>query len=115
MKTNRRKFLSTVGGAGLISPLASLAAGGAEPGGRGHTADVEARHAKLRDILRQPVLKRELFSSPGAHHEFKGLGTHVPFECKTSPLKVAGGRLKVPAGPGSGVEIVRSSSGNIAR
>ena len=41
----------------------------------------------------------------GAHHEFKGLNTHVPFECKTSPLKVAGGKLKVPTGPGLGVEI----------
>ena len=41
----------------------------------------------------------------GAHHEFKGLGTDVPFECKTSPLKVVNGKLKVPTGPGSGVEI----------
>jgi L-alanine-DL-glutamate epimerase-like enolase superfamily enzyme len=41
----------------------------------------------------------------GAHHEFKGLDTQVPFECRTSPLKVVGGRIKVPIGPGSGVEI----------
>jgi L-alanine-DL-glutamate epimerase-like enolase superfamily enzyme len=41
----------------------------------------------------------------GAHHEFKGLDTQVPFECKTSPLKVAGGKLKVPTGPGLGVNI----------
>lgn len=41
----------------------------------------------------------------GAHHEFKGLGTHVPFECKTSPLKVVSGKIKVPTGPGLGVEI----------
>ncbi len=41
----------------------------------------------------------------GAHHEFKGLETHVPYECKTSPLKVVGGRIKVPTGPGLGVEI----------
>jgi L-alanine-DL-glutamate epimerase-like enolase superfamily enzyme len=41
----------------------------------------------------------------GEHHEFKGLGTHVPFECKTSPLKVVGGKIKVPTGPGLGVEI----------
>jgi len=41
----------------------------------------------------------------GAHHEFKGLGTQVRFECKTSPLKVVSGRIKVPTGPGSGVEI----------
>jgi L-alanine-DL-glutamate epimerase-like enolase superfamily enzyme len=39
------------------------------------------------------------------HHEFKGLGTAVPFECKTSPLKVVNGQIKVPTGPGLGVEI----------
>jgi L-alanine-DL-glutamate epimerase-like enolase superfamily enzyme len=39
------------------------------------------------------------------HHEFKGLGTGVRFECKTSPLKVVGGRIQVPTGPGLGVEI----------
>jgi L-alanine-DL-glutamate epimerase-like enolase superfamily enzyme len=39
------------------------------------------------------------------HHEFKGLRTDVPFECRTSPLKVVGGRIQVPTGPGSGVEI----------
>jgi len=41
----------------------------------------------------------------GAHHEFKGLQTEVPFECPTSPLKVVGGKIKVPTGPGLGVEI----------
>lgn len=41
----------------------------------------------------------------GAHHEFKGLQTVVPFECTTSPLKVVGGKIKVPTGPGLGVEI----------
>jgi L-alanine-DL-glutamate epimerase-like enolase superfamily enzyme len=41
----------------------------------------------------------------GAHHEFKGLGTQMRFERKTSPLKVVGGKIKVPTGPGSGVEI----------
>jgi L-alanine-DL-glutamate epimerase-like enolase superfamily enzyme len=41
----------------------------------------------------------------GAHHEFKGLKTDVPFECKTSPLKVMKGKIKVPTGPGLGVEI----------
>lgn len=41
----------------------------------------------------------------GAHHEFKGLRTHVPFECKTSSLKVEGGKLKAPTGPGFGVDI----------
>ncbi len=40
----------------------------------------------------------------GEHHEFKGLKTNVQFECKTSPLKVAGGKIKVPPGPGFGVD-----------
>jgi L-alanine-DL-glutamate epimerase-like enolase superfamily enzyme len=39
------------------------------------------------------------------HHEFKGLGSSVQFECPTSPLKVVDGKIKVPTGPGSGVEI----------
>lgn len=40
----------------------------------------------------------------GAHHEFKGLRTIVPFECRTSPLKVTNGKIKVPTGPGCGVD-----------
>jgi L-alanine-DL-glutamate epimerase-like enolase superfamily enzyme len=39
------------------------------------------------------------------HHEFKGLKTNVQFECKTSPLKVVDGKIRVPTGPGLGVEI----------
>src|SRR6266850_616640 len=39
------------------------------------------------------------------HHEFKGLRTNVEFECKTSSLKVVDGKIKVPTGPGQGVEI----------
>lgn len=41
----------------------------------------------------------------GEHHEFKGLQTHVPFECATSPLKVVNGKIKVPADPGLGIVI----------
>ncbi len=41
----------------------------------------------------------------GEHHEFKGLDTNVQFECPTSPLKVVKGKLKVPTGPGMGVNL----------
>ena len=41
----------------------------------------------------------------GPHHEFKGLRTKVPFECSTSPLKVVDGKIKVPTGPGLGINI----------
>jgi L-alanine-DL-glutamate epimerase-like enolase superfamily enzyme len=39
------------------------------------------------------------------HHEFKGLKTNVQFQCKTSSLKVVDGKMKVPTGPGLGLEI----------
>lgn len=39
------------------------------------------------------------------YHEFKGFKTNVVYECKTSPLKSINGLVKVPTGPGSGVEI----------
>ena len=131
MKTTRRQFLSITGAAGLASPLFPLSARAAEGPEDGGLRNVEARQAKLIEVLRQPVLKRELFTSPviiqsvgllrwensynihlvsvlpnaGAHHEFKGLDTQVRFECKTSPLKVVNGKIKVPTGPGLGVEI----------
>jgi L-alanine-DL-glutamate epimerase-like enolase superfamily enzyme len=41
----------------------------------------------------------------GVHHEFKELRTNVRFECKTSPLQVVNGKVKVPTGPGFGVDL----------
>lgn len=40
----------------------------------------------------------------GPHIEFKGY-TDLPIECKTSPLRLEDGKIKVPTGPGIGVEI----------
>jgi len=40
-----------------------------------------------------------------AYHEFKGLQTEIIFKCKSSPLSVDNGFIKVPTGPGFGVEI----------
>jgi L-alanine-DL-glutamate epimerase-like enolase superfamily enzyme len=46
-------------------------------------------------------------SNAGPYHEFKGLTNpaSLPFECKTSSLKTDDGIVKVPTGPGSGIEI----------
>ncbi len=41
----------------------------------------------------------------GPFHEYKGLSTGIPFECKTSSLKPENGILHLPKGIGSGVEI----------
>ena len=38
-------------------------------------------------------------------HEFKGFTTSTLYQCSTSPLKCIDGRVKVPTGPGSGVDI----------
>jgi L-alanine-DL-glutamate epimerase-like enolase superfamily enzyme len=38
------------------------------------------------------------------HHEFKGLRTHVEFDCPTSSLQVENGQLTVPTGPGLGID-----------
>ncbi len=43
-------------------------------------------------------------TNAGLHHEFKGSRTNVRFECKTSPLKVVNGKIKVPTGPGFGAD-----------
>ncbi|MBK7133702.1 MAG: mandelate racemase/muconate lactonizing enzyme family protein [Bacteroidales bacterium] len=45
------------------------------------------------------------------YHEFKGFKTDIVYECKTSPLKSVNGVVKVPTGPGSGVDIDPDYSG----
>lgn len=40
----------------------------------------------------------------GAHMEFKGHG-NVPFDCSTSSLKCENGGIRVPSGPGFGIDI----------
>jgi L-alanine-DL-glutamate epimerase-like enolase superfamily enzyme len=40
----------------------------------------------------------------GEHHEFKEMGANIRFECKTSTLQITNGKIKVPTGPGFGVD-----------
>lgn len=41
----------------------------------------------------------------GPYHEFKGFNNEIPLECPTSDLQSHGGTVKVPTGPGLGVNI----------
>jgi L-alanine-DL-glutamate epimerase-like enolase superfamily enzyme len=41
----------------------------------------------------------------GPYHEFKGFNNEIPLTCDTSDLKIKEGRIKVPTGPGLGVDI----------
>ncbi|MDR1671253.1 MAG: mandelate racemase/muconate lactonizing enzyme family protein [Alistipes sp.] len=43
--------------------------------------------------------------NPVPHHEFKGLGTHVDFDCPTSPLSLTDGTMRAPTGPGLGITL----------
>lgn len=40
----------------------------------------------------------------GEHHEFKSFRTNVKYECKTAPMKVINGKIKVPTSPGMGAD-----------
>jgi len=41
----------------------------------------------------------------GEHHEYKAMDKNIPIECPTSTLKAVNGKIKIPTGPGSGVNI----------
>jgi hypothetical protein len=62
MKTNRRKFIST-GVAGSLAAILPLSYG-AEATFKGTTEDVRSRYAKLDEILKKPILKKDLFANP---------------------------------------------------
>ena len=61
MKTNRRGFLAgaLAGGAGAVLPGCAAPPAVAAP-----TVSSNANYAKLDEVLKQPVLKRQLFSTP---------------------------------------------------
>jgi len=64
MKTNRRKFISTTVAGGLALTTAPLSASSSETKTTAKESVVKSRDARLDEILKQPVLKKELFTSP---------------------------------------------------
>ena len=42
--------------------------------------------------------------NPAPHLEFKGLSS-IPFQCETSPLTCVDGIMRVPSGPGFGIDL----------
>ncbi|QDT36518.1 mandelate racemase/muconate lactonizing enzyme family protein [Stratiformator vulcanicus] len=44
-------------------------------------------------------------TNPGPYHEFKGVSRNIPFHCDTSSLKSIDGQIKVPTGPGDGIDV----------
>ena len=44
-------------------------------------------------------------ANAGPYHEFKGFNKNIPFQCNTSDFKIIDGKIKVPTGPGMGIEL----------
>ena len=63
-KTSRRRFLSSSLAGGAGAAISGCAAPPAPPAAAAVTTPVAANYAKLDAVLKQPVLKRELFASP---------------------------------------------------
>ncbi|MEI6614847.1 MAG: hypothetical protein WCL37_08110, partial [Chrysiogenales bacterium] len=64
MNTNRRKFISTTVTGSLAAAALPLSYCWAEATSNGSIIDVKSRYAKLDEILKKPILKKELFTTP---------------------------------------------------
>ena len=80
MKTSRRKFISTsiAGGIGASIPLASCQS----QASRRVSANQETDYSKFDEILKKPVFKRELFSSPVIIETLELLRYNNSFLCR---------------------------------
>lgn len=70
---------------------------------RGHTYQPHISGTGLGYIYMMHLVS--VVPNAETYHEFKGLSREIPFSCETSDLKTCDGRLIIPNGPGSGVEI----------
>ena len=64
MQTNRRTFISTALLGGLAATTLPFSSCGSKTGSAGSDDEIRSRYAKLDEVLKQPVLKRELFTTP---------------------------------------------------
>jgi len=82
MKTSRRNFISNA----LVSTLAAatlpLSSCDSEPTAPGSPKDLKSRYATLDEILRKPVLKRQLFTSPVIIESIELLRNNNSFLCR---------------------------------
>ena len=77
MKTSRRQFTASALGGGL----ASLPLSAAAPAGKASAA-VNSRYAKLDEILKQPVLKKQFFTAPVIIEKLELLRLNNSYLCR---------------------------------
>jgi L-alanine-DL-glutamate epimerase-like enolase superfamily enzyme len=82
MKTNRRKFISTAVLSGVAATTLPLSACRSEVTTTGPLEYLKARFSKIDDILKQPVLKKELFPAPVIIESLELLRLNNNFLCR---------------------------------
>jgi L-alanine-DL-glutamate epimerase-like enolase superfamily enzyme len=82
MKTDRRKFISTAITGGAAAASMSLSSCMPVNSETGNQAVVKSRYKKLDEILKQPVLKKELFRSPVIIESLELLRYENSFLCR---------------------------------
>ncbi len=64
MKTNRRKFISTTLTGGLAAATLPLSCNVVKPEPGDLSEEIKSKYARIDEILKKPVLKKDLFTSP---------------------------------------------------
>jgi L-alanine-DL-glutamate epimerase-like enolase superfamily enzyme len=82
MRTNRRKFITRALSGGLAASTIPFSSCGSGTSAAGSAADLESRYAELDEILKRPVLKRELFDSPVIIETIELLRDRYNFLCR---------------------------------
>lgn len=82
MKTNRRKFISTAVAGGLAVTSMPLTSCDTKNNTPTEESTIELRDAKLAEILKQPVLKKELFTTPVIIETLELLNFENSFICR---------------------------------
>ena len=84
MRTDRRRFLASafVGGTGAAFSAAAKRPDGAAPAAAAPSATVALNYARLDEVLKKPVLKRELFPTPVMIETLELLRLNDSFLCR---------------------------------
>ncbi len=64
MKTNRRKFITTTLTGSLAAATLPMSCSMPKPAPGDLSAEIKSKYARIDEILKKPVLKKELFTSP---------------------------------------------------
>jgi hypothetical protein len=94
MRTNRRRFLATALAGGMAATTSPVSSYGSQDPKPGSAAALHPRYSKLDEILKQPVLKKELFPAPVIIKTLELLRYRDSFLCRVRSADGAEGDRK---------------------